>query len=71
MKCPVCGAEMVMDGHNKVDRYMCYDCGYIEGRTIPTAAASVQPAAHRGHIMHHSEGIANIFGLGKRSHKIA
>lgn len=72
MKCPVCGAEMVMDGHNKVDRFMCYDCGYIEGRTIPTAAA-VQVPAHHGHIRHHSESAANIFGLkfGKHNHTIA
>jgi Zn ribbon nucleic-acid-binding protein len=32
MKCPRCGNEMVMDGHRKIDLYMCYDCGYIEGR---------------------------------------
>ena len=34
MKCPCCGQEMVMDGHRKIDLQMCYNCGYIEGRTI-------------------------------------
>lgn len=32
MKCPRCGHEMVLDGHRKIDLFMCYDCGYIEGR---------------------------------------
>ncbi len=36
MKCPCCGHEMVMDGHTKVDRMMCYECGYQEGRAIST-----------------------------------
>lgn len=35
MKCPCCGSEMVMDAHTKIDKYMCYDCGYIEGRPVP------------------------------------
>ena len=34
MKCPRCGHEMVMDGHRKIDMFMCYDCGYIEGRQM-------------------------------------
>ncbi len=34
MKCPRCGHEMVMDNHRRMDMYMCYDCGYIEGRDI-------------------------------------
>lgn len=36
MKCPCCGKEMVMDAHTKIDKFMCYDCGYIEGRRVPT-----------------------------------
>lgn len=32
MKCPRCGHEMTLDGHRKIDLYMCYECGYIEGR---------------------------------------
>ena len=38
MKCPCCGHEMVLDGHRKIDLYMCYDCGYIEGRRIEAPA---------------------------------
>ena len=41
MKCPRCGREMTMDGHRKIDMFMCYDCGYIEGRN--TGAAPVRP----------------------------
>ena len=32
MKCPHCGSEMVIDEHRKMALYMCYECGYIEGR---------------------------------------
>lgn len=34
MKCPRCGNEMVMDEHRKMNLYMCYDCGYIEGNNL-------------------------------------
>ena len=33
MKCPRCGNEMVIDSHRKIPLNMCYNCGYIEGRT--------------------------------------
>lgn len=33
MKCPRCGAEMTLDSHRKIPMNMCYECGYIEGRT--------------------------------------
>lgn len=36
MKCPRCGHEMVLDSHRRVELYMCYDCGYIEGRNTGT-----------------------------------
>jgi len=25
---------MEMDNHTKIEKYMCYDCGYIEGRRM-------------------------------------
>lgn len=34
MKCPRCGAEMVVDSHRKYDALMCYECGYMEGRNL-------------------------------------
>ena len=34
MKCPRCGSEMHVDSHRKYDLHMCYDCGYIEGRSL-------------------------------------
>ena len=33
MKCPRCGCEMELDSHRKIPLNMCYNCGYIEGRT--------------------------------------
>ena len=37
MKCPCCGKEMVMDAHTKIDKFMCYECGYVEGRMLPNS----------------------------------
>ena len=34
MKCPRCGAEMQIDTHRKYDAWMCYECGYMEGRNL-------------------------------------
>ena len=34
MKCPRCGHEMTLDTHRKYPLNMCYECGYIEGRSI-------------------------------------
>ena len=34
MKCPRCGSEMTLDSHRKIPLNMCYECGYIEGRTL-------------------------------------
>ena len=33
MKCPRCGSEMELDQHRKIPLNMCYNCGYIEGRS--------------------------------------
>lgn len=33
MKCPRCGSEMTVDTHRKYAVEMCYECGYIEGRS--------------------------------------
>ena len=33
MRCPRCGCEMTLDVHRKIPLNMCYECGYIEGRT--------------------------------------
>ena len=34
MNCPRCGSEMELDRHRKIPLYMCYNCGYIEGRAV-------------------------------------
>ncbi len=46
MKCPCCGKEMVMDAHTKIDKFMCYDCGYIEGRAVPAKKAANYNTVH-------------------------
>lgn len=47
MKCPCCGKEMVLDGHRKIDLFMCYECGYIEGRNINDMYVPKAAAHHR------------------------
>lgn len=34
MKCPKCGADMVVDNHRRYPIEMCYQCGYMEGQNI-------------------------------------
>ena len=34
MKCPRCGSEMTLDSHRKYSAFMCYECGYMEGRNL-------------------------------------
>lgn len=34
MKCPRCGAELVIDSHRKYDVLMCYECGWMDGRDL-------------------------------------
>ena len=33
MLCPRCGRPMTVDSHRKIPLNMCYECGYIEGRS--------------------------------------
>ena len=33
---------MTLDGHRKIDMFMCYDCGYIEGRHTGEEPARVR-----------------------------
>lgn len=58
MKCPRCGKEMVMDGHRKIDLFMCYECGYIEGRNLDDGANACQATKIEHHhvfdFVHHS-----------------
>lgn len=39
MKCPRCGSEMYVDDHRKYDLHMCYECGYMEGRSYGVSPA--------------------------------
>ena len=34
MKCPKCGADMVVTNHRRYPMWMCYYCGYMEGRNM-------------------------------------
>lgn len=49
MKCPCCGKEMIMDAHTKIDKFMCYNCGYIEGRAVVPAAPKAKVSVPRHH----------------------
>ena len=49
MKCPCCGSKMEMDSHTKIDRFMCFDCGYSEGRrmgNVPHVTYSFKNKTH-------------------------
>ena len=64
MKCPRCGAEMTLDGHRKIDLFMCYECGYIEGRNMGPAADDLTNY-ERLHTLNLNESAALISsGLG-------
>lgn len=58
MKCPCCGHEMTLDGHRKIELYMCYDCGYIEGRNVEVAPISKATNFERLRKMNMNETIA-------------
>lgn len=46
MKCPRCGNDMMLDNHRKIPLQMCYDCGYIEGRNVPSDEGEVTNFDH-------------------------
>jgi hypothetical protein len=37
---------MVLDGHRKIDLMMCYNCGYIEGRTVDSTRKRITNYEH-------------------------
>ncbi len=47
MNCPCCGKEMVMDAHTKIDKLMCYNCGYVEGRAVPATRLGKRMYRHK------------------------
>lgn len=46
MKCPRCQNEMLIDNHRKIPLQMCYQCGYIEGRSVQAAQGNITNFAH-------------------------
>ena len=46
MNCPRCGNEMELDFHRKIPLNMCYNCGYIEGRTIDDSQVDISNFDH-------------------------
>lgn len=66
MKCPRCGSEMIMDGHRKIDMYMCYECGYIEGRNMDgNVGLDGETNFQRLHALNYNETVALMSkGLG-------
>ncbi len=71
MKPPCCGKEMVMDAHTKIDKFMCYDCGYVEGRPVPATRLGKRIYRHkfvRSYSMNDAMAfITKGLGLGKSS----
>lgn len=55
MKCPRCGREMILDSHRKIEMYMCYDCGYIQGRNTDSAVTA--PVSSRPSNFEHMAGM--------------
>lgn len=71
MKCPRCGQEMVLDGHRKIDLFMCYECGYIEGRAIEPIKPRVTNY-ERLKTLNMNESVAFLArGLGLNEKKLA
>ena len=65
MKCPRCGSEMYVDSHRKYDLHMCYDCGYIEGRSYDEGDSAMDHKLtnfERMRSMNQNEVIAFIAG---------
>ena len=72
MKCPRCGREMVLDGHRKIDLFMCYECGYIEGRSMEEPVKPHATNFERLHSMNMNETVAFMAdGLGVSENKLA
>ena len=78
MKCPQCGHEMTLDSHRKIDLYMCYECGYIEGRNVVPAAGAPKVSAPKVSNFAHLRGLnlneSAAFlaeGLGLEEEKVA
>lgn len=46
MKCPRCGNDMIIDNHRKIPLQMCYECGYIEGRNMPSGEGGLTNYDH-------------------------
>jgi len=67
MKCPCCGCEMTLDGHRRMDMYMCYECGYIEGRRIELDVSEPSTTnfekLHNMNLNELAAFVANRFGL--------
>ena len=74
MKCPRCGHEMVVDGHRKMDLFMCYECGYIEGRRIDGTTLNFKRITNFEYLrsLNFNEAVAYLSaGLGVPEEKLA
>jgi hypothetical protein len=68
MKCPRCGEEMTLDSHRKYPLYMCYNCGYMEGRNMEEAPMESNYAHLRGLNLNEAAAfLSEGFGLSKEA----
>ena len=66
MKCPRCGAEMTIDGHRKIPLNMCYECGYIEGRSLEGESETVTNYSHlKGLTLTEAAAFPEMTAIGK------
>ena len=71
MKCPRCGRELVEDSHRTLPLLMCYDCGYIEGRTSGSDLAGKRNFARMQELNLNEMAAFLADGLGVDVHAVA
>ena len=71
MKCPRCGSEMTLDSHRKIPLTMCYNCGYIEGRSGEDLSGKTNFERVRGVSNLNEMAAVLSSGLGLEEDKVA
>ena len=72
MKCPRCGSEMTIDTHRKYAVPMCYECGYMEGRSMGEETLAAETNFSRMKKLNLNELVAFLSkGLGVPAAKLS
>lgn len=70
MNCPRCGKNMTTDDHRKIPLKMCYECGYIEGRSVLVEQGQVTNFAHSKSLNINELSAFLASGLGKEREEV-